>query len=160
MSQQRAHAMLPQATHDEAARQAFVQSLKLHLATRVVQGNREVYERHARPVFERAHGRPPADRREVAEVMREEPYYQLWGSLQRCSQELCWASVLDSIERQRAALAERARPRPDARGSLVLDDAVEVPRYLSAVDIHCMPGGYAGETPVTSRLTVEPALAA
>jgi len=145
MPQQLDHAMLPRATHDEAARQAFVQSLKLHLATRVVQGNREVYEGHARPAFERLHGRPPADRREVAEVMEDEPFYQLWGSLQRCSQELCWASVLDSIERQCDELATRARPRAGARGSLTLDDTVEVPRYLSAVDIHCMPGGYAGE---------------
>ena len=86
MPQQLEHDMLPRATHDEAARQAFAQSLKLHLATNVVQGNRDVYERHAGPAFERMHGRAPADRREVADVMEDEPFYQLWGSLQRLAQ--------------------------------------------------------------------------
>src|SRR5690554_4701620 len=120
MQAQLRHAALPRASHDEAARQAFVQSLKLHLATKVVPGNRAVYERQVRPAFERRHGRPPADRHEVAALMRDVPFYQLWGSLQRCSQEMCWNAVLESIERQWPALQEALQPKPDARGSLTL----------------------------------------
>jgi SAM-dependent methyltransferase len=142
MQRQTTHAALPAASHDEAARQAFVQSLKLHLATKVVPGNRAVYERQVRPEFERRHGRPPADRREVAPLMRADAYYQLWGSLQRCSQEMCWNAVLESIERQWPELQEKLLPRTDALGSLTLDETVEAPAYLTALDIHCMPGGY------------------
>lgn len=142
MESQLKHALLPRPDHDEAARQAFVQSLKLHLATKVVQGNREVYDRKVRPAFQRANGRPPADRREVAAAMRAEPYYQLWGSMQRCSQEMMHAAVLQSVARQRDALLAGMEPPAQPRGSLVLDAAVAAPPYLTAVDIHCMPGGY------------------
>ena len=145
MQRQQPHAALPQASHDEAARQAFVQSFKLHLATKVVQGNREVYDRRARPDFERRHGHAPETRREVAEAMRAEPYHRLWGALQRTSQEMCWNSVLESIERQLPELNERAKPRGETLGSLTLDDGVAMPAYVSAVDIHCMPGGYGAE---------------
>lgn len=145
MERQQVHEVLPRANHDEAARQAFVQSFKLHLATKVVQGNREVYERRVRPDFEQRHGRPPETRREVAEAMRAEPYHRLWGSLQRTSQEMCWNSVLESIERQLPELNARARPGAETLGSLTLDDRVAMPAYVSAVDIHCMPGGYGAE---------------
>ena len=119
--------------------------MKLHLATKVVQGNRDVYEARVRPDFERQHGRPPRDRREVAVGMREQPYYQLWGALQRTSQEICWNSVLESIERQLPDLAKRAQAPAKPMGSLILDEDIAQPAYLSALDIHCMPGGYATE---------------
>jgi len=142
MANQLRHDLLPRPDHDEAARQAFVQSLKLHLATKVVQGNREIYDRKVRPDFERRHGRAPATRREVAEPMRAEPYYQLWGAMQRSSQEMMHAAVLQTVARQREALLERMAPAARPRGSLTLDDRVAAPPYLTAVDIHCMPGGY------------------
>ncbi|MBT6589473.1 MAG: class I SAM-dependent methyltransferase, partial [Rhodospirillaceae bacterium] len=73
MQNQQTHDILPDQSHDERARQAFAQSLKLHLASKVVQGNRDVYERRVRPDFERQQGRPPQDRREVATGMQDEP---------------------------------------------------------------------------------------
>lgn len=134
MQSQLAHAALPSASHDEAARQAFVQALKLHLATKVVPGNRAVFD-------QRTHGKMPESRRAVAEIMRVEPFYQLWGSLQRCSQEMCWDSVLASLQRQHYEIPQPKEPI----GSLTLDDTVEAPAYLTALDIHCMPGGYTAE---------------
>ncbi|MFC3228130.1 class I SAM-dependent methyltransferase [Marinibaculum pumilum] len=145
MEPQLQHSALPTADHDEAARQAFVQSLKLHLATKVVAGNREIYETRVKPDFARRHGRPPADRREVATLMRDEPYYQLWGSMQRCSQEMMHDAVLGPVSRQRDALAAKMSPPANPAGSLTLDDNVAAPPYLTAVDIHCMPGGYMGD---------------
>ena len=145
MQQQFAHAMLPKANHDERARQAFVQSLKVHLATKVVQGNRETYEQRVRPALERENGQAPTDRRAIAAAMTDEPFYRLWGSLQRCSQEMCWNAVLDSIERQTDDLATRPAMTEGTLGSLELDPDLAMPRYLSALDIHCMPGGYGGQ---------------
>ena len=145
MQNQQTHELLPNQSHNERARQAFAQSLKLHLASKVVQGNREVYESRVRPDFEREQGRQPSDRHEVAAGMRQEPYYQLWGALQRTSQEISWNSVMESVERQMPQLAERAQPPANPIGSLTLDGQIEQPLYLSAMDIHCMPGGYAGE---------------
>lgn len=142
METQRQHAVLPAATHDELARQNFVQSLKVHLATRVSPGNKTIYERRAAPRFEREHQRPPQDRHEVRSVMRHEPYYQTWSTLLRTSQEMMWDSVNVSVERQLPALRDRAAATRDTLGSLTLNPDLEIPAYHTAVDIHCQPGGY------------------
>ena len=84
------HAVLPTTTHDELARQNFVKSFKLHLATRTSPGNRLTYQHFAKPEFEAKHGRPPKDRHEVRKVMTQDPYYQMWSHMQRSSQEMIW----------------------------------------------------------------------
>lgn len=140
------HAMLPETTHDELSRQNFVKAFKLHLATKVAPGNRLVYENRAKPRFEKAQGRSPTNLREVRSVMEREPYYQMWGALQRTSQEMCWDAIITSVNRQIDVLAEKAKPKPSALGSVRVDPKLELPRYLTAVDIHCTPGGYHTET--------------
>ena len=142
METQHQHAVLPAATHDESARQNFVQSLKVHLATRVSPGNKTVYEHRAAPRFAREHRRPPKDRHEVRSVMRHEPYYQTWSTLLRTSQEMMWDSVNVSVERQLPALRGQAAAERDALGSLTLNPDLPIPAYHTAVDIHCQPGGY------------------
>jgi len=142
MERQLDHRQLPTATQDEQSRQDFVQSLKLHLATKIVQGNKQVYERRVEPAFERRTGRKPADRHEVRAAMESEPFYRLWGSMQRCSQEMLWQSVGESVMRQLPALAETAASWRAPQGSLELDPALKIPPYLTAIDIHCMPGSY------------------
>src|SRR5580700_7646306 len=49
MSGQFEHELLPQTTHDELARQSFVHSLKVHLASHVSPGNKKVYEQRVKP---------------------------------------------------------------------------------------------------------------
>lgn len=142
METQHQHAVLPAATHDESARQNFVQSLKVHLATRVSPGNKTVYEHRAAPRFAREHRRPPKDRHEVRSVMRHEPYYQTWSTLLRTSQEMMWDSVNVSVERQLPALRDQAAAERDTLGSLTLNPDLSIPAYHTAVDIHCQPGGY------------------
>jgi len=145
MAEQTRHKMLPQTSHDELARQNFVQSLKVHLATRVSPGNERVYERRARPRFEREHRRPPRDRHEVRAAMASEPYYRMWSALQRTSQEMMWDSVATSVERQLDELTAQSRAKGGAGGTLTLDPSVKLPEYHAAVDIHCQPGGYHSE---------------
>ena len=142
METQHQHDMLPTATHDELARQDFVKSLKVHLATKVSPGNKTIYERNAAPRFEQEHQRPPQDRHEVRSVMQDEPYYQMWSTLLRTSQEMMWDSVNVSVERQLPQLRERAATNGNALGSLTLNPNLAIPSYHTAVDIHCQPGGY------------------
>ena len=145
MENQLQHDMLPRATHDELARQDFVQSLKVFLASKVSAGNKLIYERSAAPRFERDHQRAPKDRHEVRSVMKGEPYYQMWSTLLRTSQEMMWDAVSSSVERQLPELVERAKTNGSARGSLTLSGDLPIPTYHTAVDIHCMPGGYHSE---------------
>jgi len=144
--EQTQHELLPHATHDEQARQNFVQSLKVHLATSVSPGNKAVYEKRAKPRFERENKRVPQDRHDVRRVMKDEPYYQTWSALLRTSQEMMWDSVATSVERQLPALIERAKRNGKTSGSLTLNPSMPIPAYHTAVDIHCQPGAYHTET--------------
>ncbi len=140
------HDLLPKPSHDELARQNFVKSFKLHLATRIAPGNRTIYERRVKPEFEARNGRPPKDAREVRRVLAREPYYRLWSSLERTGQELMWDSIIDTVERQQEALNAKAGRNGRTLGSLTLEPSFVPPRYVTAIDIHCMPGGYCAET--------------
>jgi ubiquinone/menaquinone biosynthesis C-methylase UbiE len=147
MYEQTQHQMLPRATHDELARQNFVQSLKVHLATKISPGNKTAYVQRAKPRFEREHKRAPQDRHDVRRVMKDEPYYQTWSALLRTSQEMMWDAVAVSVERQLPELTAQAKTNGHTLGSLTLgsltlDPTFQIPSYHTAVDIHCQPGGY------------------
>lgn len=144
--EQFAHAMLPETTPDEFSRQEFVKSFKLHLATKVSPNNKVVYEQQVKPAFKKEHGRDPSNRHEIRKAMAENSHYQTWSSLLRTSQELMWKACQGPVERQLDGLVETAK-NTDARvgGTLTLNPDVAIPRYLSAVDIHCQPGNYHAE---------------
>ena len=142
MTGQTTHGVLPKTTHDELARQNFAKSFKLHIATKIVPGNKTIYQNRVRPQFEREHGRAPADRHEIRRALAEDVYYQLWGSLFRTGQEMSWDCVATSVDRQLPDLIEKAQPNGATLGSLTLDPDCDVPSYLQAVDFHVMPGGY------------------
>jgi ubiquinone/menaquinone biosynthesis C-methylase UbiE len=74
--------------------------------------------------------------------MRKETFYQCHLSIQRAAQELMWASVTVPLDKQIDALMNKARSSAATLGSLSLDPQLTIPRYISALDIHCMPGGY------------------
>src|SRR6478672_3969724 len=146
MTQQFIHPMLPQPTHDELARQNFIQTLKAYIVGQVSPGNKVVYEKVVKPKFEQEHERSPKDRHEIRRLMQDEPYYQWWSALRRTHQEMMWESVACSVERQLPKLIEQAKDQGNALGSLTLDPNFKVPAYQTAVDIHCMPGSYHGES--------------
>lgn len=141
----RYHPLLPQATHDERARQEHVGAVRRHLAARVVPGHRVIYERRVLPQLRRELGRDPVDRHEIRRGMQRDPYYQFWSALQRRSQEQMWESVIDPVEREHGRRRREFTRHADGRGrrgSLRLDPLLQIPRYHSAVDIHLQPGGY------------------
>ncbi|MGE0485980.1 MAG: class I SAM-dependent methyltransferase [Gammaproteobacteria bacterium] len=143
---QASHAALPNPTHDEFARQEFVRSYKQYLVTRVHGGNRARFDKALEPRFEREHGRAPRDRFEVRDVMTADPYYQMFSALLRTSQEMMWSSCQKPVARALPALNERvAATGASAGGTLRLDPELAIPRYHTAVDIHCQPGGYHSE---------------
>jgi SAM-dependent methyltransferase len=142
MARQFRHDMLVEVAHDESSRQNFTSSLKSHLSANVAAGTRLAYARRAGPAFERETGHPPRDRHDVRRALAGDAYYQVASSLKRTAQELMWDAVGDSVERQLDRLIARARSLKGRRGTLRTDPRLEVPRYHTAVDIHCMPGGY------------------
>jgi ubiquinone/menaquinone biosynthesis C-methylase UbiE len=149
MKEQPIHSMMAETLHDERARQGYVLSLKRYISGTVTPGNKIETERRTIPAFKRKHKREPNSLKEMRKAMNEGPYHQMWGSLMRTAQELMWDSVADTVDRQLDQLIDRAQEYKNPLGSLRLDPNLEIPAYLSDVDIHCLPGGY--HTEVTDQ---------
>jgi len=144
--QQADHPVLPKATADEAARQEFAKSLKGFIQSTLLPGLDPVYRTRARPRFENETGRSANDRRDIRDAMVGDTYFQHYAATNRIAQELLWESVAGSVSRQLPELIETARTL-SARSPARLDipDGFVPPRYVTALDIHCMPGGYCSE---------------
>jgi ubiquinone/menaquinone biosynthesis C-methylase UbiE len=133
--QQYAHAMLPEANQDELARQLFAKTMREFCTGELQPGNAVVYERSVK-------AQNPKTRIQVRRAMERTPFHQMWSALMRTTQEMVWGSVQDSVDRQIDTLLEKAKVNARGKGSLRLDASVKAPRYVTAVDIHCMPGNY------------------
>ncbi|MBM3513830.1 MAG: hypothetical protein FJX59_08945 [Alphaproteobacteria bacterium] len=70
---QAAHGVLAPTVHDEAARNAFVQSFRRHLAEEVLPGVPNAYRTRIEPAFVKAKGRAPQHRRELRPWMTADP---------------------------------------------------------------------------------------
>ncbi len=130
-------------THDEAARQGFVSLLRKRVMTDMAAELRAAYHEEAGPAFAARHGRAPANGREVRQAMLGHPYFKAWSALRYSAQEMTWWSVMPQVERRLPELIDAARAAatdPTGPGSLRLDPDLEIPRDVSALDIHLMPG--------------------
>jgi ubiquinone/menaquinone biosynthesis C-methylase UbiE len=145
MIEQTEHKILVDSSHDELARQDFVANLKTSLATKLTPGVRALWDNKVGPEFEKKKGRPPKDRHEIRKAMMEHDYVKTWSAVRRTSQELLWDSVAEPVERHREELVELAKENGQKLGSITLDPDLEIPKYLTAVDIHLMPTGYYSE---------------
>lgn len=136
------HALFPQTSHDEIERINFLAQMNRHLAARVVPGVKAAYAARVTPAFEREHGRAIGNRHEARKALLQDPAFQTWSALRRMTMEQRqqagrWTSI-----RQRERLAAIARDLTEGDDRLSLDEGVAIPRYVSAVDHHCMPGSY------------------
>jgi SAM-dependent methyltransferase len=89
-------------------------------------------------------GRPIADRHEARRALLKDPSFQTWSALRRMTMEQRQQAGRWTVIRQRERLAQIAADLTDGDARLALDPALPIPRYVSAVDHHCMPGSYHG----------------
>ena len=136
------HGLSPEFSHDERARFNFLTNLNSYLSTQVMPGVQTAFEARASKRFAEEHGRPPKDRREVRACMERDPYYQTWSAIRRNSMEMRQQAGHLALQQLEASHADNARALNENDPHLILDDSVAVPPYVSAVDIHCMPGCY------------------
>ena len=139
------HAVVPETSHDEVERVKYLAQMNRHLAARVVPGVRAAYEARVEPAFEAKHGRPIANRHEARKALLEDPAFQTWSALRRMTMEQRQQAGRWTVIRQREALNEKARELTEGDDRLSLDPALKIPRYVSAIDHHCMPGSYTRE---------------
>ncbi len=139
------HPVFPTPSHDEAARFNFLANFNKYMATALGRGNQLVYDKRVLPAFIKEHGREPKDRFEIRRVMNQDPWHCFWSALKRNSMEMRQQNGRSMVLRQLDELDAKARQFNEGRDTLQLNSKVQVPRYQSAVDIHCMPGSYHGE---------------
>ncbi|NQV79149.1 MAG: class I SAM-dependent methyltransferase [Alphaproteobacteria bacterium] len=139
------HGAIVHTSHDEMALENFAQAMHSEVFGHLMPGNKDVYESRVLPAFKKREGRKPTTRKEVRAEMREDPYHQTWSALRRTTQEMMWIATDTCLHRTYDDLHERAQPHGQRLGSLDLDSNLDLPRYVTALDIHCMPGGYCGE---------------
>lgn len=136
------HGVYPDMAHDERARLNFLTSTYRVLSQRVAPGNELTYNQIVEPAFEQEHGRKPSDRHEVRKAMNKNGFHALWGSLRRSFMEIRQMTGQEIVLRQAKTLSERAAKINNQNNNLRLDPNVSIPRYVSEVDHHCMPGSY------------------
>ena len=132
------HPMMPEATHDERAEQYFIRDLKIWLGEQIDPLQRQLVEATSASV-------PDSDDLDIGPLRRnllEHDAYRSWISVRRTSQEMMWDAVGSSIDRQLDSLTAKAAVS-EPRGSVTLNPAFTPPRYIAALDVHMMPGGYA-----------------
>ncbi len=128
-------------TLDEGARQDFVAALRGFVLHDLAADMRAAYEHDVRPRLARSLGRDPATSAEVHAGMRDHDSFRFYSSIRVNAQELTWDSVRDPVGRARLELNRRVAA-PGGPGSLTLDPALAVPRNVSGIDVHLMPGNY------------------
>jgi len=136
------HAVFPETSHDEVERINFLAQLNRHLAANLVPGVKAAYEQRVEPAFESKHGRKIASRHEARKAMLEDPAFQTWSALRRLTMEQRQQAGRWTAIRQRERLNAVAAELTGGSDRLTLDPTLEIPRYISAVDHHCMPGSY------------------
>ncbi len=136
------HDLAIDASRDEAARQGFVTSMRQFVLGDLAGNMRTVYDRRVLPDFERKHGRAPKDGPEIHKAMKPDTLFKFYSAVRNSTQELVWRSVLPGIDRSSDELAEKTAALNAEEETLHLDPEFETPRYISALDVHLMPGCY------------------
>ena len=136
------HGMFPHTTHDDVARINFLAQLNRHLATQVAPFVKTAWETRAEPRVRAAEGRAPKDRHEVRKALLGDPMFATWSALRRMTMEQRQQTGRWVALREAETLAARAKSLTEGDPGLNLDPTLPIPRYVSAVDHHCMAGSY------------------
>lgn len=127
---------------DERSRQLFVSRLRRFIMEDMAKAMRADYDKFVAPGL-------PADPgpKLVRDAMRKRPSFGAYSVLRYNAQEMVWDSVQDQVERNRDRLNEDYRREDSAyAGSLQLNPSLTMPRDITAMDIHLMPGCWQEET--------------
>jgi SAM-dependent methyltransferase len=132
-----------QPTHDEAARQGYVAKMRKVIMADMAEEMRHVYDTAVEPTVTAKTGEAPSDAIAVRKAMESNSYYRFWSSMRFNAQEMVWGSVLDEVERDLPDMvdaADQAARKSPAGGTLRLNPDLDIPKAVSSLDIHLMPG--------------------
>lgn len=136
------HDLALDVTPEERAAQDFVSSLRGYVLNDMAANMKRRFETQIAPRLPQ----PPSDSQAVHKAIKPDPYFRFYSVLRVNAQEMVWDSVRGAVERERTDLNARAedlaKDQGRAAGTIELNPELEVPRNVTALDVHLMPGGY------------------
>lgn len=134
------HGLRPEVSKDQGSRQEFVAALRSHVLGHMAEHMRDHY-------FQRIEsGRAefaPSTGGEVHEAMQSDSYFRFYSAVRVNAQEMVFRSVVPVIDGQLESLNEQAAELREGTGAdPVLAEGFEVPRNVTAIDVHLSPGSY------------------
>ncbi len=136
------HDVYPETSHDEIARFNFLAQMNRHLSTRIMPGVAEAFAARVEPAFKKENGRDFKHRNEVRKALMKDPVWQWWSALRRGTMESRQQAGRWVTLRQAERLNAQAAALTEGDDRLQLDPAMPLPRAVTAIDHHCMPGSY------------------
>ncbi len=137
------HPESPSLNPDDVSRLKFIADLKRHLYFELGPRNRADYLKHAADAAapQSAAG-DPATRERIRLLMERQPFFQVWSSLVRAAQDRMWEYVAQVVDRDITQLNSRYHALKLASADDSPTDVDTLPDYVTAADVHRMPGGY------------------
>jgi SAM-dependent methyltransferase len=135
------HAVFPNTSHDEIARLNYLAQMNRHLATRVMPFVKAAWDQRVEPALN-AEQTQAQDRHDVRRALLQDPVFRTWSALRRLTMEQRQQAGRWTTLRQAQTLAAAAAALNDGDDHLILDEQIQIPRYVSAVDHHTMAGSY------------------
>lgn len=146
MSMRLNHAMQPDLTADEIARGRFVAGMRGFILNDLAADLRSAYDRRVAPGFARRAGHAPANGDDVHDAFRGDAMFNIYSALRVQAQKQVWSTVIPVVDREADRLADEAARVAAQPGSVTLDPALAMPRNVSGVDVHLLPGSYVRDT--------------
>lgn len=137
------HALKLDHNRDEWARQDFVSALRAHVLNDMAASMKTHFEGSV------AKNDPSIETSEdVHKAIKPDLYFKFYSGLRVNAQEMVWDAVRPPLERGADKLAHTAKALAKAQvgGSLELDERLEIPSNVEAIDVHLMPGSYHQES--------------
>ena len=145
MTQPITHALAMDRNRNTRARERFVSGLRGYVLNDLAGTMRTDFESDVAPDVEKEAEDGQIDGGAVHRAIRKRDIFKAYSSARCTAQQMVWDVVMDSVEQQRERLNATGKELMDkasAGGTLELDESLELPRYVEAIDVHLMPGCY------------------
>ena len=145
MTQPITHALAMDRNRNTRARERFVSGLRGYVLNDLAGTMRTDFESDVAPDVEKEAEDGQIDGAAVHRAIRKRDIFKAYSSARCTAQQMVWDVVMDSVEQQRERLNATGKELMDkasAGGTLELDESLELPRYVEAIDVHLMPGCY------------------
>lgn len=146
MPQPLLHDLYVRGTRRQSAQQDFVSGLRAYVLNDMANTMKSRFENKIEPDLRKSGQGAPENGVDVHRAMKPDNYFKFYSSMRYCAQEMVWRTIGRVLNENSAdfdaKLSAVAEQQDTAGGSLTLDSSLELPKNVSAIDVHLAPGGY------------------